>query len=102
MRSQPIALLLVVANASGYFWAVYFTLEATRPAIEAPCAVGLAVLYRLVSSDYGSRVSDDSVPVLVHEGGSWSFLTLAIPLALDTQWVTLAWAVEGVRRRWLG
>ena len=100
-RSQPIDLILVVANAAGYFWAVYFTLEATRPGLEAPWAVGLAVLYRLVSSDYGSRVSDDPGPVLAHEGISWTFLTLAIPLALDAQWVTLAWAVQGVMLLWL-
>ena len=87
-RSKPIDLILVVANAAAYFWAVYFTLEATRPALEAPWAVGLAVLYRLVSSDYGSRVPDDAGSVLVHEGVSWTFLTLAIPLALDAQWVT--------------
>ena len=100
-RSQPIDLILVVANAAGYFWAVYSTLEATRPGLEAPWAVGLAVLYRLVSSDYGSRVSEDPVPVLVHEGVSWTFLTLAIPLALDAQWVTLAWAIQGVMLLWL-
>jgi len=100
-RSEPIDLMLVVANAAGYFWAVYFTLEATRPGLEAPWAVGLAVLYRLVSSDYGARVSADPVPVLVHEGVSWTFLTLAIPLALDVQWITLAWAVEGVMLLWL-
>src|SRR6266404_1854847 len=100
-RSEPIDLMLVVANAAGYFWAVYFTLEATRPGLEAPWAVGLAVLYRVVSSDYGSRVSADPVPVLVHEGVSWTFLTLAIPLALDVQWITLAWAVEGVMLLWL-
>jgi uncharacterized membrane protein len=100
-RSEPIDLILVVANAAGYFWAVYFTLEATRPGLEAPWAVGLAVLYRVVSSDYGSRVSADPVPVLVHEGVSWTFLTLAIPLALDVQWITLAWAVEGVMLLWL-
>ena len=100
-RSEPIDLILVVANAAGYFWAVYFTLEATRPGLEAPWAVGLAVLYRVVSADYGSRVSADPVPVLVHEGVSWTFLTLAIPLALDVQWITLAWAVEGVMLLWL-
>ncbi len=91
----------MVANAAAYFWAVYFTLEATRPGLEAPWAVGLAVLYRLVSSDYGSRVPDDAGSVLVHEGVSWTFLTLAIPLALDAQWVTLAWAVQGVMLLWL-
>lgn len=100
-RSQPIDLLLVVANAAGYFWAVYLTLEATRPGLEAPWAVGLAVLYRLVSSDYASRVADDPAPVLLHEGISWTFITLAIPLALDAQWITLAWAVQGVMLLWL-
>jgi uncharacterized membrane protein len=100
-RGQPIDLVVVVANAAGYFWAVYVTLEAMRPALEAPWALGLAVLYRLVSSDYGSRVPDDPVPVLVHEGVAWTFLTLAVPLALDLQWVTLAWAVEGVMLLWL-
>ena len=100
-RSQPIDLLLVVANAAGYFWAVYLTLEATRPGLEAPWAVGLAVLYRLVSSDYASRVADDPAPVLLHEGISWTFITLAIPLALDVQWITLAWAVQGVMLLWL-
>jgi uncharacterized membrane protein len=37
----------------------------------------------------------------VHEGVSWTFLTLAIPLALDGRWVTLAWAAEGVALLWL-
>jgi len=101
VRSQPIDLALVVANAAGYFWAVYVTLEATRPGLEGPWAVGLAVLYRLVSSDYGSRVPDDPAPIMVHEGIAWTFLTLAIPLVLDVQWVTLAWAVQGVMLLWL-
>jgi len=101
LRSQPIDLALVVANAAGYFWAVYVTLEATRPGLEGPWAVGLAVLYRLVSSDYGSRVPDDPAPVMVHEGIAWTFLTLAIPLVLNAQWVTLAWAVQGVMLLWL-
>jgi uncharacterized membrane protein len=101
LRSQPIDLALVVANAAGYFWAVYVTLEVTRPGLEGPWAVGLAVLYRLVSADYGSRVSDDPAPVMLHEGVAWTFLTLAIPLVLDVQWVTLAWAAEGVMLLWL-
>jgi uncharacterized membrane protein len=100
-RTQPIDLALVVANAAGYFWAVYVTLEAARPGLEGPWAVGLAVLYRLVASDYGSRVADDPAPVLVHEGIGWTFLTLAIPLFLDVQWVTLAWAIQGVMLLWL-
>jgi uncharacterized membrane protein len=100
-RAEPIDLALVVANAAGYFWAVYGTLEVWRPTWEGPYALGLAVLYRLVAADYASRVPDDRATVDVHEGVSWTFLTIAIPLALDGQWVTLAWAVQGVVLLWL-
>jgi uncharacterized membrane protein len=100
-RGDQIDLALVVANAAAYFWAVYVTLEAWRPSWEGPYALGLAVLYRLVAADYASRVPDDRVTVDVHEGVSWTFLTLAIPLALDAHWVTLAWAVQGMMLLWL-
>jgi uncharacterized membrane protein len=100
-RAEPIDLALVVANAAAYFWAVYGTLEVWRPAWEGPYALGLAVLYRLVATDYASRVPDDRVTVDVHEGVSWTFLTITIPLALDGQWVTLAWAAQGVMLLWL-
>jgi len=95
-RVGEIDLLLVVANAAGYFWTVYVTLEAWHPDAEGPYAVALAIVYRLVSADYAARVSDDEATVVVHEGVAWTFLTLAIPLALSGRWVTVAWAVQGV------
>ncbi len=100
-RGEQIDLILVVANAAAYFGAVYATLEAWRPSAEGAYALVLAVLYRLVAADYAGRVPDDEVTVTVHEGVAWTFLTLAIPLALDGPWVTLAWAVEGVMLLWL-
>jgi uncharacterized membrane protein len=99
--ADRIDLVLVVANAAAYFWAVYVTLEAWRPSWEGGYALGLAVLYRLVAADYAARVPDDRVTVDLHEGVSWTFLTLAMPLTLDGQWVTLAWAVQGVMLLWL-
>lgn len=100
-RADRIDLVLVVANAAAYYGAVYVTFEAWRPSWEAPYAVGLAVLYRLVAADYASRVPDDRATADLHEGVSWTFLTIALPLALDGQWVTLAWAVQGVMLLWL-
>jgi uncharacterized membrane protein len=100
-RAQQLDVVLVVANAAAYFGAVYITLEAWRPGLEGPWALALAALYRLLAADYGSRVPDDLVTVLAHEGLSWTFLTLAIPLLLDGQWVTLAWAMEGTMLLWL-
>jgi uncharacterized membrane protein len=99
-RQAEIDLLLVVANAAGYFAAVYATLEAWRPGLEGPCAVALAIVYRLVSSDYAHRVPDDEETVVVHEGVAWTFLTLAIALVLEGPWVTLGWAAQGVALLW--
>jgi uncharacterized membrane protein len=99
-RQAEIDLVLVVANAAGYFWAVYLTLEPWHPRAEGAYALALAIVYRLVSSDYASRVPDDEATVVLHEGVAWTFLTLAIPLALAGRWVTLAWAAQGVALLW--
>jgi uncharacterized membrane protein len=99
-RQAEIDLVLVVANAAGYFWAVHLTLEGWHPGLEGPYAVALAVVYRLVSTDYAHRVPDDEATVVVHESVAWTFLTLAIPLALQGRWVTLAWAAQGVALLW--
>ena len=99
-RQAEIDLLLVVANAAGYFWTVYVTLEPWHPRAEGAYALALAIVYRLVSADYAARVPDDEATVVLHEGVAWTFLTLAIPLALAGRWVTLAWAAQGVVLLW--
>src|SRR5262249_33814148 len=99
-RQAEIDLLLVVANAAGYSWAVYTTLEGWHPDWEGPYALALAIVYRLISSDYAHRVPDDDATVSIHEGVAWVFLSLAIPLALAGPWITLAWAAQGVALLW--
>ncbi len=95
-RWVEIDLALVVANAAGYFWAVYVTLERWWPAAEAPYALALAVLYAILAAVYGERVADDDPTGDIHLGVAIVFLTLAIPLGLDGPWITLAWAAQGV------
>jgi uncharacterized membrane protein len=99
-RWREIDLALVVANAAGYFWAVFVTLEGWRPAWEGPYALALAVVYRLVAADRAGRVPEDQATVVAHEGVSWTFLTLTMPLLFDGKWVTLAWAVQGAMLLW--
>jgi len=95
-RERDIDLLLVAANAAGYFGAVWWTLEATRPDAEGPYAMALAVLYAAVAAEFRRRVPDDDTAVLVYLGTADVFLTLGIALAIDGAWVTLAWAAQGV------
>src|SRR5262245_1584587 len=99
-RIGEVDLLLVVGNAAGYFWVVYVTLQAWHPLAIGPYALALAVVYRAAAADYAARVPDDQATVILHEGLAWTFLTIAIPLALDGRWVTLAWAVQGVMLLW--
>src|SRR5262249_29340017 len=94
-RSREVDLLIVAGTAAGYFWAVYITLDAWRPNLEAPAATVLAILYALLAGFYRRRVPADNATVGVLMGLACVFLTLAIPLALKGPWITLAWAAEG-------
>ncbi len=94
-RIDEVDLLFVAGTAAGYFWAVYVTLEAWWPLLEAPASIALAILYTALAGFYRRRVSDDDETVGVLMGVACVFLTLAIPLALKGPWITLAWAAEG-------
>ena len=100
-RAVQIELALVIANAAGYFWAVYVTLERWWPAAEAPYALALAVLYAVLAAAHEQRVRDEDPTADVLLGVAVIFLTLAIPLGLDGPWITLAWAAQGVLLLWL-
>src|SRR5437667_92111 len=100
-RLREVDLLIVAGTAAGYFWAVYITLEAWRPILEAPVAVALAILYTIVAGVYRRRVPGDDATVGVLIGVACVFVTLAIPLALKGPWITLAWAAEGAVLLWL-
>jgi uncharacterized membrane protein len=100
-RLREVDLVIVVGTAAGYFWAVYVTLEAWRPLLEAPAALALAIVYTIAAGLYRRRVPDDEATVGVLIGVACVFVTLAIPLALKGPWITLAWAAEGAVLLWL-
>ena len=95
LRRREVDLLIVAGTAAGYFWAVYVTLEAWRPSLEAPAAMALAILYTVLAGLYRRRVADDDATVGVLLSLACVFLTLAMPLALKGPWITVAWAAEG-------
>jgi uncharacterized membrane protein len=95
-RVRDVDVLFVVANAAAYFGAVYWTLEATRPAAEGPYALALAVLYAAVAAESRRRRPDDDAAALVHLGVADVFLTLGIALTIHGSWITMAWAAQGV------
>ncbi len=94
-RVGEVDLLIVAGTAAGYYWAVYVTLDNWWPLLEAPAAMLLAILYTVLAGFYRRRVPDDDETVGVLMGVACVFLTLAMPLALEGPWITLAWAAEG-------
>ena len=83
-RLREVDLLIVAGTAAGYFWAVYITLEAWRPILEAPVALALAILYTIVAGVYRRRVPGDDATVGVLIGVA-----------------DAAWAAEGAVLLWL-
>jgi len=94
--SEPLDLLLVIANGALYFAAVYVTLEKWHPGLEGPWALGLAAVYYAAGAFHHRRVPDDPLSPAVHYGAAVVLIALSIPLALDGPWVTMAWAAQAV------
>lgn len=92
--AEPLDLMLVVANGTMYFAAVYATLEPWRPGLEAVWAFALAAAYFAVGAIHQSRVPDDDHTPTVHYAGAAVLVALAFPLILDGPWITVAWAAQ--------
>jgi uncharacterized membrane protein len=68
----------------------------------AALALLLAVVYAaLARVELALRPSDRRI-LLVTLGTALTFVTLAIPVQLDSNWITIAWGVEAVALLWAG
>ena len=68
----------------------------------AALALLLAVVYAaLARAELALRPSDRRI-LLVTLGTALTFVTLAIPVQLESNWITIAWAVEAVALLWAG
>jgi hypothetical protein len=76
----------------GYAWMV----GAVPVVIGLVTAVHLRQLLRLETS--GAR---DMGRLALVGGGALAFLTVAIPMQLEHQWITIGWALEGAALAWL-
>ena len=64
-------------------------------------AVVLAALYVTVSTFLHRRTKDLSVLMEAFFGLAIVFLAIAVPLALDARWTSVAWALQGAAMVWL-
>ena len=107
---SAVLVILSLVNAVVYFLQVYAMLDAYHHRWIAWSAVALAGIYLAVSQHLQSHVpatatpeskKDNTLPLL-HIALAVGFLTVAVPLKLETHWITLGWLVEGGVLLYLG
>jgi uncharacterized membrane protein len=102
--SSALPLVLAFLNAATYFVQVYALLwDVDRPA-SAFFAVALAAVYILLSRQVSARYADPTsarTMHFVHLALAIGFLTIAVPIRLDTHWITLGWFVEAGVLLWI-
>ncbi len=105
-RVSRLLLVLPLLNAVAFFLELYVMLADRHKAALAWTAVGLAAGYLALSNRVRRRTRLDaetaSLLYLLHVGLAVGFLTAAIPLKLETHWITIGWLVEAAVLLWIG
>ena len=95
---------LAIANATFYFGLSYVLLtetafDHTTPATQA---LLLSIFFTGLFYTTWRWNSDDRLLRYNYVGAAATFLTVAVSIQLDLQWVTIAWAVEALMLTWVG
>jgi len=99
-KGADIALILI--NAALYFGTSYWLLEASYHPYLGLFAVLMSAFYLGLGYLTYIRDREDRYLILSFLGLAAVFLTLAVPIQLDQNWVTMGWALEGVALTWVG
>ncbi len=101
-RAEPPDLALMSANAAGYFGISYVLMRKDYGDWMGFFAFMLAIFYTALAYAAFSRSQKDFHLTLFLGGIAMVFLTIAMPIQLDGNWITIAWAAEGSVLVWLG
>ena len=89
------------ANPFVFFATAYHLLEADYPEWMGAFALVMATLYAVITrAGMGRRLSDRRA-LFVLIGVALTFVTVAIPIQLESNWITIGWAAQGAIMAWL-
>jgi uncharacterized membrane protein len=100
MRIEDDALLVI--NPFVFFAPSYYLLNPNHHDWMGAFAVVMALLFAGVARFLLDRSPSRPLESLLLIGVGLTFVTLAIPIQLKSNWITIAWAVEGVAMLWAG
>lgn len=99
-RFEDLGLLLI--NPFIFFATAYFLLNPNHHDWMGVFAIGMALLYAGASKVLLDRSATTRSELLLMLGIAIAFITLAIPIQLKSNWITIAWAVEALALLWVG
>jgi uncharacterized membrane protein len=94
--------LLLLANPFVFFATAYHLLNPTHHDWMGAFAIIMALLYAGIAKILLSRGVEARREILLLIAVALTFVTIAIPIQLRSNWITIAWAVEGVAILWAG
>ncbi|HEX8282402.1 MAG TPA: DUF2339 domain-containing protein [Pyrinomonadaceae bacterium] len=103
-RSRWFDVALLAANATLFFAFAYVMLSDAQYDRAFPAALALVVAAYFAALSYAARerTAEDRLLAYAYVGAAVTFLTAAVAIQLELQWVTIVWAVEGLMLTWVG
>jgi uncharacterized membrane protein len=95
-------LWLLVVNPFVFFLTTYHLLNSVYHNWMGVFAIAMALLYAGVAKTLWDRVARKQGETLALIGVAVTFITIAIPIQLQANWITIAWAVEALMMVWAG
>ena len=94
-------LVLLPANAFVFFATAYFFLNPEYHDWMGLLAIGMAIIYAGTSKLLLDRKATSEREMLTMIGVALTFVTVAIPIQLKANWITIAWAMQAVITLWV-
>lgn len=101
-KSDGTDLTLVFLNGLAYFYEMLNILKPHAGGLPGLLPIGLACIYVVYSYSALKRCKEDNNLILTYVGLSTLFVTVAIPIQLKQNWVTISWALESLVLFWIG
>ena len=92
--------LLLLANPFTYFATTYHLYNPTHHDWMGAFAIGMALVYASAAKLLLARSMKSRREILLLIAVALTFVTIAIPIQLSSNWITIAWAVEGLAILW--
>jgi uncharacterized membrane protein len=92
--------LLVLVNPFVFFATTYYLFNPTHHNWMGVFAIAMALLYAGAATLLLKRSANKRREILLLIAVALTFVTIAIPIQLSSNWITIAWAVEGLAILW--